>query len=65
MSDLDGILAVSNMNEQEIEKEMASINGRYKRVVDILPPTSDRDYFQAKKALARKTSFKEGLEARK
>jgi hypothetical protein len=65
LSDLDAILAVSDMSEQEIEKEMAFINGRYKHVIDILPPTSDRDYFQAKRALARKNEFREKLEQKK
>jgi uncharacterized protein YhhL (DUF1145 family) len=62
--DLDGILAVSDISAQDIEKEMAFINGRYKHVVDILPPTSDSDYFRAKKAFAKKKALKEKTEAK-
>jgi len=62
ISDLDAILAVSNMSEQEIEKEMAFINGRYKHVADVLPPTGDDDYLKAKKALKDKERFKADLE---
>ena len=63
VSDLDGILAVANISQQDIDREMAFINGRYKHVIDILPPTSDRDYFQAKKALFKKKQLKAKLEA--
>lgn len=63
VSDLDATLAVSNMSDQEIGKEMDFINGRYKHVVDVLPPTGDDDYLKAKKALREKDRFKEKLEA--
>jgi hypothetical protein len=63
--DLDGILSVSDIAPQEVEKEMAAINGRYKHVVDILPPTTDNDYLKAKTALANKDEFKKKLEVEK
>jgi hypothetical protein len=61
VTDLDAILAVAGLTAEEIEKDMAFINERYKHVVDVLPATSDRDYMRAKKMLARKDAFKAEL----
>lgn len=54
VTDLDGITCVARHSDEELRKNMAFINYRYKHVVDILPPSSDADYLRAKKALAEK-----------
>lgn len=64
VTDMDGILSVAKCTAEEIEKDMTFVNSRYKHVVDILPPTSDRDYMSAKKMLARKAAFKAKLTSR-
>jgi hypothetical protein len=64
ITDIDSILCVAEFTEAESEKEMTFINGRYKHVVDILPPTSDNDYIRAKKMQARKAAIKAKIEAR-
>jgi uncharacterized protein len=61
ITDIDSIVCVSKFTPEEIEKNMTFINGRYKHVVDILPPTSDGDYIRAKKMLARKEAIKAKL----
>jgi uncharacterized protein len=61
VTDLDGILSVAGLTADEIEKDMAFINERYKHVVDVLPATSDKDYMRAKRMLARKDAFKAEL----
>ncbi|HEU0083207.1 MAG TPA: hypothetical protein VFQ87_10095 [Bradyrhizobium sp.] len=63
VTDIDSILCVAKCTAEEIEKDMTFINSRYKHVVDILPPTSDRDYIRAKKMLARKKAIKTKLES--
>jgi hypothetical protein len=65
VTDIDGMLAVSSMSETEVEKQMAFVNNRYKHVVDVLPPSTDRDYFRAKKALAYKASLGRGQKKEK
>jgi hypothetical protein len=62
VTDIDSILCVAKFSAEEVEKDMTFINGRYKHVVDILPPTSDSDYIRAKKMLARKNAIKAKLE---
>jgi hypothetical protein len=58
VADIDNILAVSKLTDAEVERDIVFLNYRYKHVVDMLPPSTDADYFRAKRAIAKKEKFK-------
>jgi hypothetical protein len=58
VTDLDDILSRSEIGQADVDKQMQFVNYRYKHIADILPPSTDRDYFRAKRALAKKDRFK-------
>jgi hypothetical protein len=58
VTDIDNLLAHSRFDDFEIERYMSFLGYRYKHIIDILPPSTDRDYFRAKKSMAAKELLK-------
>jgi uncharacterized protein len=59
VTDIDTIMAASSFSEAELEKHMLLLTSQYKHITDVLPPSSDRDYFRAKRMMAKRTKSEE------
>jgi hypothetical protein len=64
VTDLDNILSTSSMSEAAAERNMSYINYKYKHITDVLPPSADKDYFRAKKAMVEKEKLKNSIDRR-
>src|SRR5262245_29338595 len=58
VTDNDTIMASSSFSEAELENHMLLLTSQYKHITDVLPPSSDRDYFRAKRMMAKKDKIR-------